>query len=389
VAKNRLHPDEINAIESRAQTEHKLEVMRRYYPSYSSIIAQSKSKAIDNRHIWLVDLFAGAGLHRSADHPDGRVLGTALQACAAARDVQRRSQSQVHVRLVDLDKNYCDRLRPRVDVFRQQGVDAVVVESDYAAAITPILREISASGDKCLSLWLVDPHGPKILAFNSLLPLLSASGVEIVINLDITGVERMRGFVLSPKVAADKKMSEMAIMQRRNLNELFKGDYWESPSAHVQTQANMNLEAMLAQAYLLPFSMFKYKQAYPLRASDSQFRSLIHLTRSASGQTAFKKAYDASWKIGTAKGLALTDPDCERYCRELFPAYSGIPTSLEDIFTDALVDLNRGQLGRVLRYAANNDYGEFDGNTMIWKTERLDAWALPTRDEDDDQPRLF
>ena len=122
----RPHPDEMNAVESKAQTEHKLDVMRRYFGAFASIIAQSSKEHIDNSHIWLIDLFAGAGVHRSADHPDGRVLGTALQACTAARNVQQRhTESQVHVRLVDLDSDYCDRLDARAR-FAQEGVDVVV-----------------------------------------------------------------------------------------------------------------------------------------------------------------------------------------------------------------------------------------------------------------------
>ena len=389
MAEERLHPDEINHVESRAQTEHKLEVMRRYYPSYASIIAQSKNQTIDNRHIWLVDLFAGAGLHRSADHPDGRVLGTALQACAAARDVQHRyPRSRVHVRLVDLSGSYCDRLRERVEVFRQQGVDVVVSESDYALAIVPILTEIAACGKNCLSLWLVDPHGPKVLAFKSIMPLMQAPGAEIIINLDVTGVERMRGFVLSEKVNGDPRQAEIAKKQRQNLDDLYRGNFWENPDAHIHIRAGMTLEAKLADAYLLAFRMFKYQHAYPLRSSDSQFRYLIHLTKSARGEAAFQKAYDASWKIGSAKGRTLTDSDCARYCVLFFTAYAGMETTVEEIYGDTVADLDRGQIGRVLRYASNNDYGSLEGTTMTWSTERRDAWSLPSL-EDDEQPRLF
>ena len=59
-----FHPDELNFIETRAQTEHKLEVMRRYFGQYAAIIAQSQSTRIDNRHIWLIDARAIAGLRR-------------------------------------------------------------------------------------------------------------------------------------------------------------------------------------------------------------------------------------------------------------------------------------------------------------------------------------
>src|ERR1700721_1909017 len=85
------HPDELRPVECRLQTQHKLELMRMYLGQCPSILAQSVRKgALSLRHIFLVDLFAGAGLHLSADHPDGEVAGTALLASRSARRLARK-----------------------------------------------------------------------------------------------------------------------------------------------------------------------------------------------------------------------------------------------------------------------------------------------------------
>lgn len=387
----RLHPDEMNAVESKAQTEHKLDVMRRYFGAFASIIAQSTKEHIDNSHIWLIDLFAGAGVHRSADHPDGRVLGTALQSCAAARSVQHRyPKSQIHVRLVDLDSDYCHRLDARAARFAQEGVDVVVRQGDYSAAITPILSEIRSLGERSLSLWLIDPHGPKILAFESLWPLVSAKGVEIVINLDVTGVQRMRGVALSSRASGDAMLGEMAAKNRAGLDALYRGNYWEEPERHIQVRPGMTMEDKLAQVYLLPFRTFVHKHAYPLRSSESQYRYLVHLAKSPVAERAFAEEYEASQKVGIAKGRALTEADCARYARILLEAYRGMMVSLEDVYLDQVAPLDRGQLGRVLRYAAADGYGTFDDLKMAWVQERRnDLVLLESREADDRQIRLF
>ena len=60
-------------------------------------------------------------------------------------------------------------------------------------------------------------------------------------------------------------------------------------------------------------------------------------------------------------------------------------TTLDEVVADELVTLDRGQFGRILRYAANNDYGAFDGRLMTRVDERHDAAVA----EPDEQPRLF
>lgn len=387
----RLHPDETNAVESKAQTEHKLEVMRRYFGAFASILAQSKNEFIDNSHIWLVDLFAGAGLHKSADHPDGRVYGTALQACAAARSVQRKyPDSQVHVRLVDIDSDYCARLRERATFFRRAGVDVDVREEDYTRAIPTIVAQIRALGTKSKSLWLIDPHGLKILAFDELVHLLNASGVEIIINLDVTGVERMRGVVVSESANLDDTSRDRARKNRENLDALYRGDCWLQPEKHVRVRPGMTLEDKLAEAYLLPFRMFRFKHAYPLRSSAAQYRYLIPLTKNEKGESAFRSAYEASQKVGIAKGRALNDVACAKYANDLFEAYRGTKIAMEDAYTDHIVSLDRAQLARVLRYASMEGYGEFDDREMVWHGERQDELRLAEPPQEADrQIRLF
>jgi three-Cys-motif partner protein len=366
--------------------------MRRYFGTFASIIAQSRSPHIYNSHIWLIDLCAGTGLHRSSAHPDGRVFGTALQACAAARNVQlQHPHSQVHVRLVDLERDYCEKLRNRAGFFQTQGVDVVVLEDDYASAIGPICAEIRSHGVGSRSLWLADPHGPKILSFSSLRPLLSFEGVELIINLDVTGIQRMRGVALSEKAMLDSSVAELARRNRENLNALYRGNYWEDPGLHIRSRPAMTMEDRLADAYLLPFRTFIRKKAYRLRTSDSQYRYLIHLTKSRVGEEKFAEDYAASQRIGYAKGKSLSDSDCATYAQRLFAVYCDSTVGLEDIYADQVVALDRGQLGRVLRYASNDGYGKFDGKKMEWSSVRVDQLSLPPRTAavDDQQMKLF
>jgi three-Cys-motif partner protein len=386
---HRLHPDEINSVESRAQTEHKLAIMSRYFSAFASIIAQSKGD-FNNEHIWLVDLFAGAGLHLSAEHPDGRVFGTALQACAAARSVQKRyPSSQVHVRLVDLEAEYCTKLRERTAQFLSEGVDVTVQEGDYAQVLTPILSEICSYGRKPRSLWLIDPHGSKILSFSSLLPLVSASGVEIVINLDVTGIARMRGAALSQRESADVTMRRMSQKDEDNLTALYRGKYWEDPNSYVRGPG-LRLEDKLARVYLESFRTFRFRNAYPLRSSDSQFRYLIHLTKSATAEKRFRDVYAASQRIGIMKGRQLSETDCAKNAALLFDAYRDMMVPLEDMYSAQVVQLDRGQLGRVLRYADGDGYGSFQDGVMTWREERHDRLRLPDSEKSEDrQGRLF
>jgi hypothetical protein len=60
-------------LETHVQTQQKLEVMLRYWEVWCRIIAQAQGFAFCVRCMWLVDGFAGAGLHATSTHPDGAV----------------------------------------------------------------------------------------------------------------------------------------------------------------------------------------------------------------------------------------------------------------------------------------------------------------------------
>ncbi len=369
-----FHPDEINTIESRAQTEHKLEVMRRYFGQYLSIIAQSKSKAIDNGHIWLIDLFAGAGLHASANHPEGAVYGTAMLACVYARSVQRQfPNSEIHVRLVDVKESYCAKLVERTQRFRDDGIDAQVLCVDWVDAIQQIVQEINTVALRSLSLWFIDPYGPTVLTFERLQVLLNAPGTELIINLDATGLSRMRGVVQSPKAAHSAPVRDQAVLHRSQLDAIYRNTYWEDPSAHVKVRPGMTLEDQLVEAYLLSFKRFR-AHAYPLRSSDNQRRYLVHLSRSPYAEKAFQETYEASRKVGLAKGKALTDTECAQHTKNLFDLYRGAEVSIEDLHLAQATPLDRAQLRRVASYADAHEYGSFAGDTITWYS---DAPAIP------------
>jgi three-Cys-motif partner protein len=377
-----FHPDEINAIESRAQTEHKLDVMRRYYGQYPSIIAQSKSNKFDNSHIWLIDVFAGAGLHASANHPEGAVYGTAMLACVYARGVQRQfPKSQIHVRLVDVEENYCAKLTERTHRFRHEEnnpVDVQVLCTDWADAIPQIVQEIQTVSPNSLSLWFIDPYGPTVLTFERLQTLLKTHGAEIIINLDATGLNRMRGVVQSPKAIYNAQVRDQASLHRGQLDAIYWSSYWEEPGTHLKVRPGMTLEDQLAEAYLLSFKRFR-GHAYPLRSSDNQRRYLIHLSRSPYAEKTFRDTYEASLKVGLAKGKALTDTECGQHAKLLFDLYQGTEVSIEDLHEGQATALNRAQLRRVASYADAHQYGTFAGDTITWNAEPPAIPEMPTK----------
>lgn len=126
--------------------QHKLDMMCRAFGQYPSVLigASTKYKKVVADYIYIVDRFAGAGLHLSANHPDGTVPGTALQACYRARKVQRKYPgSRVHVRLINLNEDFCTNLVDRTAKFRDGvGVDHVDVRVVQGSVIEGQARKL-------------------------------------------------------------------------------------------------------------------------------------------------------------------------------------------------------------------------------------------------------
>ena len=199
------------------QTQQKLEVMLRYWEVWCLIIAQAMGHSFCVHCMWLVDGFAGAGLHATNGHPDGAVAGTPVQAFRAAVNTKRRYPSvDVHLRAVDVNGTYAQELERRL--LRAPGAAAEkpnwrVYPSSFQKAYPKILEEMRAdlghthsSGPTYRlhnhrSLWLVDPFGVKDIPHADLEPLEKLPGAEVIINLDLGGLIRVKG-------AAEKALDE-------------------------------------------------------------------------------------------------------------------------------------------------------------------------------------
>lgn len=126
------HPDELRIVEDHQQTEHKLDVIRRYFGAYPTIIARARSLP-KNREAWLIDTHAGAGQHGSREDPDGYRFGSPLIACREARMVQKHfPRFRVHVRAIEKEREWVFRLSPRLNAFTRgrepwEAVDAKVL----------------------------------------------------------------------------------------------------------------------------------------------------------------------------------------------------------------------------------------------------------------------
>jgi three-Cys-motif partner protein len=367
------HPDESRTIEEHLQTEHKLEVVRRYFGAWAGIIANTARRTFSNRDMYIVDTHAGAGLHASDKHPDGWVYGTPLIACEVARTVQRQHPgARVHIRAIDIDPRWVLRLRNRIDPFArgarsEDQVDVQVIEDDFANRVWPILTE--AENVRALSLWFIDPYGVKEIPFQALKPLNELNhGPEVIINLDLGGIWRLKSAAEIPDLN-DWRHHEPD--RQTTLTALFGGrDPWEQ--ALIPGQPYHRQLESLANAYADLFTRFDFRNSYRLRSSNSQFRFLIHLTHADLGARRFKEAYETSWKVGLFAGRALDQAACAHAAQTYWAVYRGRETTLSQLYEEHLRQFNKRDLASVCRAAEHGGYGHFDEGleVMNWAGER-------------------
>lgn len=379
----RLHVDEKRPVEARKQTEHKLDMMRRYDSQYLSILVNQDSVRAD--HIFRVEMFAGAGRHLSVDHHLGEVPGTAVQACIAARMVQRdHPGTHVHVRLVDHDEIACRRLEAQISQFKHaekypDKVDVTVTASEYASQIEPILAETEYSpGKRYRSLWLFDPFGLN-LPHASFGPLLTAREVEIIINLDAGGVHRQIKLIRNEDSKATPKMVQDCT---ECLNALFGCAVWETALNHASNYEG-ELES-IARLYAETFPTFRYRRSYKLRSSDGQMRFLIHLTHSERAANEFAKTYRDTQRIGIMQGRALKWNDRGNICAQLQSAFAGKAMTLRELETQTIWPLDKQQAKTIRNHARDQGYASYDERTQTihWKTELLKTPTVRTPKEE-------
>jgi len=376
-----LHPNEIEAVEAHQQTAHKLEVMGRYFKTYLSVLAQDhKKRRHGEQHIWIVDCFAGAGLHRSADHADGATPGTALQAVLAAYGVQKRfPATRVHVRLIDAKADYCrtleERVRPFTVLSPRERVDVKVLPGTFEAMSVQVIDEMNAISKNSFSLWLADPYNANPIGPDGLRPLLSLKHSELIVNLDSGGLNRMYGVVAAN--APQKEQNAAA------LTVAFGSAAWRTALQDFGrvTSRDCDAFALAYAAVLKPY--FGLAEPHALRVSDNQFRHLVHFARHPTAMKKFNEDYEASQKVGILKGRSLSDADRARVAQSLFALYRGTRTTLDDVYGAQGV-LDRTQIATVFRYASlpTSGYGIYDevNKEFEWFKDRVKPAAMNVPD---------
>jgi three-Cys-motif partner protein len=360
------HPDEVRPVEEHQQTQQKLDLMRVYWGTWASILASSRNRWVDTRHLFLVDAFAGAGIHASRDHPDGQRYGTALSACDEARKVQRRHPAvQVHVRLIDINQGYCDRLQDRTEPFRAappgpNQVDVLVIPGAFADKLADVLAETDPGGKQYRSLWLLDPYSVDGIPHEAVAELgRPAYGPEVLINLHLAAVWRLTR-------AGQEAPAGVYPGHEEPLDRLYGRDAWRAGLRRGKGQP-----PALAQAYADTFLGFQYRRAYPLRKSGNEMRFFVHLTHSSKAVDAFADAHRRTENVGLFAGRALDEVARAQAAEMLFARFVGQTLTVAEM-DEADTGLDRGQLPVVCETAADSGYGGWTPGTatMRWSEER-------------------
>lgn len=167
-------PDE-KVVEARRQTQHKLELMERYWGARCTILARTAGRfPFCPTRLWLIDTHAGAGEHASATDPDGKIEGTPALAALAARQAQRAFPGvEVRVRATDKSKEVATALLAAMRPYTgapPDGVDVKVGNVDWVKAAPWVAAEIASEdhvhGGRPVgagrhdhrSLWFIDPY---------------------------------------------------------------------------------------------------------------------------------------------------------------------------------------------------------------------------------------
>lgn len=373
-------------LETHVQTQQKLEVMLRYWEVWSLIIAQATGHAFCVRCMWLVDGFAGAGLHATNGHPDGALAGTPVQAFHAAVNTKRRYRGvEVHLRAVDVDKAIAQELERRL--LKASGTADEkpqwrVYPESFQKAYPRILEEMRAdighthsSGPahprhNHRSLWLIDPFGVKDIPHTDLEPLETLPGAELIINLDLGGLLRI-------KAAADKALDDgdpdafQANIKAGNAKRLdltWGSDRWRDDLARGD---GSDLLRSLAQGYADTFPAFQFRNVYPLRGTRSQRRYLVHLTHVEVAMTRFKGICDSCYLIDTLFARDLSQNQRATRAVRLFERFHGTTTTVAELY-ELGMGASRNQIAAICQSAQSGGFGTFDAQdrTMIWRKER-------------------
>jgi three-Cys-motif partner protein len=344
--------------------------MARYWATWARILANAKAMPFCSQHLWMVDAFAGNGLHESSTDPDGIVRGTSVQAALAAKGVQAEvPDAAVHIRAVEVNQGRAAQLRTALSSYVRDGVDATVACADWLDEVPRILsdiaredhqhngRPIPGRGHQHRALWLLDPYGPSQLdrAVIENLPY----GSEVVINLDVAGLMRQVGKAERGDVEAELR-----------LHKLFGGSGWRGTRSRA-----------IDGAYAATFAgTFKFRNAYPLRHTGNQRRSLLHLTNSPKAVKPFAKAHEIATSVfRLVAGTRMSTQQKDLAVVELFEVFRRqTVTTREMRSVSGRFDLV--QLRGICAAADAGRYGRWRPKelTMEWFSERAPEPPPPT-----------
>jgi three-Cys-motif partner protein len=363
------HPAE-RPIESRAQTQHKLELLRRYYEAWCGILSGAHGHNFCMSDLWIVEAHAGRGSHLSEGDPDGEVSGTPLHAARAAQLTQRAHPGvTVHVRAIEPDAKRATELGSRLDRYAHtlsSAVDVRVLRGTFEQRVNEILAEISneeshphSEGRRGphghRSLWFLDPYGWEEIPYRAVAAL--GPETEVLVNADMGGLKRLIGGAKSDHPTA---RNDRAILLRAF------GDMSWAQLAAVDNET-------AAKIYANKFPAHRYRDAYHLKSSSSQDRWIVQMASSLSALTAFARDYKVALRAGTvAAGDVLTDPQRHRAAAELCEKYRGETLTIDDMFALGS-GRTRNQIRTICLAAEESGFGVFnpETNRMEWFVVRV------------------
>ena len=377
-------------LETHRQTSHKLELMLRYWEVWSRIVARARGYPFCVDSLWLIDCFAGRGLHPSNAHPDGFIPGTPVQAFRAATATHRAVRSsRFHLRAVERNGRVAQELERRLVRLSGAAADKPewrVLPTAFATAAPEIIAEMAAdrghghsSGSAYRqhdhrSLWFIDPDGLKDIPHTAVDPLQPLTGAEVIINLDLGGMWRVARTAELALAAGDVRAVAKAINEQV-MHRTFGGDVWRDV---IDRADQHDIFGSIAQGYADTFPAFPYRCVYPLHSSRTQRRYLVHLTHSPRARDAFAEEYLASWKIGTVlSDEGLSTPQRATRALRLFDQFRGTEVTVQEMY-DLGVGASRRQITSVCRAAEEMRLGDFDdaASRMTWYEDRVPEQGL-------------
>jgi three-Cys-motif partner protein len=371
------HPAEL-PIEARAQTQHKLELLDRYYKSWCGILTNAHGNGFCVFDLWMVDAHAGRGSHLSEADPDGEVSGTPLLAARAARLAQRACPSaRIHVRAIEIDDARADELETRLAKYLgvpPAGVDVRVLRGSFEDRAPEIQAEIAATdhphsegragAHHHRSLWFLDPYGWEEIPFRVIAAL--GTEAEVVVNADIGGLKRLIGGANTKCQSAGRDAEILDAAFGVDIVEVAMGDRPWGDLAGSDPK-------LVAETYADRFAAYRHRQVLPLRCSASQNRWIVQLAGSSSALSALARDHNTSLRAGTiAAGEILTGAQRDKQAKALSGKYKGERLTVDEMFAMG-VGLSRNQIRTICGAAEEGGYGTFSAadGTMEWFAERL------------------